>query len=58
MTPAARTRAGAAAAGPALERIDAALSAAEQLIAAGPPRSFLAIGLVHGAATITATEPP
>jgi uncharacterized protein len=45
-------------AGPALARIDAALSAAEALILAGGPRAFLAIGLVHGASTIAATEPP
>jgi GNAT superfamily N-acetyltransferase len=45
-------------AGPALTRIDAALSAAEELIAAGAPRSLLAIGLVHAASTIAATEPP
>jgi len=44
-------------AGPALERIDALLAAAEELIAeaVGDPRG--AIGLIHAAATIAATEP-
>jgi len=40
----------------ALARIDAAMSAAEALIARGGPESYAAIGLVHGAATIAATE--
>jgi uncharacterized protein len=43
--------------GPALVRIDAALAAAEQLIAAGGEQGFLAIGLVQGASAIAATEP-
>jgi hypothetical protein len=43
--------------GPTLERIDGLLAGAEQLIATpvGDPR--LAIGLIHAAATIAATEP-
>jgi hypothetical protein len=43
--------------GPALERIDGLLAGAEHLIAepAGDPRP--AIGLIHAAATIAATEP-
>lgn len=44
-------------AGPALERIDRALQGAVQLIAQGPDHAVLAIGLVHAAATIAATEP-
>lgn len=40
----------------ALARIDAALSAAEQLAANGGPESFEAVGLVHAAAVIAATE--
>lgn len=43
-------------AGPALERIDAAMRAAEQIIADGGPQSLGAIGLVHGALVIAATE--
>lgn len=45
------------AAGPALERIDAALAAAEQILAEASPESRAALGLVHGAAVIAATEP-
>jgi hypothetical protein len=45
-------------AGPTLARIDTALEAAEQLIAAGAPRSIPAIGLIHGAMCIAATERP
>jgi hypothetical protein len=45
------------AAGPALERIDAALQAAEQMLAEGGPQARAALGLVHGAAVIAATEP-
>ena len=44
-------------AGEALERIDAALAAAERLIADGGPGAWAAISLVHGAAAIAATEP-
>jgi hypothetical protein len=43
--------------GPALERIDAALAAAEQLIQADPDKAFLAFGLVMAASAIAATEP-
>ena len=43
--------------GPALDRIDAALAAAEQLIAAGGEQAVLALGLVLAASTIAATEP-
>ncbi|MDQ6777392.1 MAG: amidohydrolase family protein [Actinomycetota bacterium] len=44
--------------GPALERMDGLLDAAERLISTdgGDPRP--AIGLIHAAATIAATEPP
>ncbi len=45
------------AAGPALARIDAALSAAEGLLAQPAPASLMAFGLLHGAAVIAATEP-
>jgi uncharacterized protein len=45
------------AAGPALERIEAALQAAEQILAEGGPEARAALGLVHGAAVIAATEP-
>lgn len=44
-------------AGPALARIDIAMAAAEQLIANAGPGSLGAIGLVHAAAVIAATEP-
>ena len=44
-------------AGPALARIDSALSTAERLLTQPPPLSLLALGLVHGAAVIAATEP-
>jgi hypothetical protein len=44
-------------AGPAIERIDALLSAAEAVAVAGKPESLAAIGLVHAALTISATEP-
>jgi hypothetical protein len=43
-------------AGPALERIDSALAGAERLIADGGEERTLAIGLVHAAMTIAATE--
>ncbi|HEY5318974.1 MAG TPA: amidohydrolase family protein [Solirubrobacteraceae bacterium] len=43
--------------GPALERVDALLAAAEQLIATRAEDPRPAIGLIHGAATIAATEP-
>jgi hypothetical protein len=43
-------------AGPALARIDAALSAAEQLLHAGGDQAQLALGLVHGAMAIAGTE--
>jgi hypothetical protein len=45
------------AAGPALARMDALLAAAETLIGAGAEDPRPAIGLVHAAATIAATEP-
>jgi uncharacterized protein len=45
------------AAGPALERIDAALDAAERLILAGGRQAFAAIGLVHSTMVFAATEP-
>ena len=45
-------------AGPALARIDAALAAAERLLAEPPPISLIAYALAHGAAVIAATEPP
>ena len=45
------------AAGPALARIDSALSTAERLLAQPPPVSLWALGLLHGAAVIAATEP-
>jgi uncharacterized protein len=44
------------AAGPALERIDAALEAAEALIAAGEEQALSAVGLVHAALVVAATE--
>lgn len=44
-------------AAPALERIDTAMRATEQLIAAGGPEARGAIGLVHSAAVISVTEP-
>jgi hypothetical protein len=43
-------------AGPALERIDTALSSAERIIAGGGPEAPGAVGLVHGALVIAATE--
>ncbi|MDQ6822536.1 MAG: amidohydrolase family protein [Actinomycetota bacterium] len=43
--------------GPALERIDSLLAAAEQLIGEGGEPAFLAFGLVMAASAITATEP-
>jgi hypothetical protein len=45
-------------AGPALARIDAALSAAERLLGEPPPLSLMAYALVHGCAVIAATELP
>jgi hypothetical protein len=42
--------------GPALARIDAALAAAERLIPAGEEEAVAAIGLVHCAQTVAATE--
>jgi hypothetical protein len=45
------------AAGPALARIDSALSTAERLLTQPPPVSRSALGLLHGAAVIAATEP-
>ena len=45
------------AAGPALERIDALLAAAEQLLSAGGEGRAPAIGLVMAAEVIAATEP-
>jgi hypothetical protein len=44
------------AAGPALERIDAALAAAESLIAEATEEPILAVGLVMSAAALAATE--
>jgi hypothetical protein len=44
-------------AGPALERIERGLVAAEQLIANPGPESLAAVGLVHAASVIAATEP-
>ena len=43
--------------GPALARIDDLLATAESLIAAQSGDELLAIGLIHGAATIAVTEP-
>jgi hypothetical protein len=43
-------------AGPALARIDNAMRAAEHLIAKGGPQSLAAVGLVHAAAVVAATE--
>jgi hypothetical protein len=43
--------------GPALERIDGLLAGAEQLIATPVDDPRAAIGLIHAAATIAATEP-
>ena len=45
------------AAGPALERIDKLLCAAEELLAAGGERARTASGLVIAAGVIAATEP-
>jgi hypothetical protein len=42
--------------GPALERIDRALAAAESLIAEGTA-AFLAVGLVHASIAVASTEP-
>jgi predicted TIM-barrel fold metal-dependent hydrolase len=44
--------------GPALERIDALLSAAEQLVATDREQARVAFGLVLAAGVIAATEPP
>jgi uncharacterized protein len=44
-------------AGCALERVDAALAAAEQIVADGGEAANLAIGLAVAAATVAATEP-
>jgi hypothetical protein len=44
-------------AGEALLRIDAALAAAEVLIAAPPPSPFLAFALIHACSALAATEP-
>ena len=44
-------------AGPALARIDSALSTAERLLTQPAPVSRSALGLLHGAAVIAATEP-
>jgi hypothetical protein len=44
------------AAGPALERIDAALAAAEALIAAGEEQALTAFSLVHASLVVAATE--
>lgn len=44
-------------AGEALMRIDAALAAAEVLIAAPPPSPFLAFALLQACAALAATEP-
>jgi len=43
--------------GPALARIDQALGAAESLIGLGGERAFQAVGLVHSAMALAATEP-
>jgi hypothetical protein len=43
--------------GPALERIDGLLAAAEQLLAAGDAQARAAVGLVVAAGVIAATEP-
>jgi hypothetical protein len=45
------------AAGPALERIDTALQAAELLIAQPGPQALAGFGLIHGSVVIAATEP-
>jgi hypothetical protein len=45
-------------AGPALERIDAAMSATERIIADGGPDSLAAMGLVHASLVIAVTERP
>ena len=44
-------------AGPALERIDSLLAAAERLITESHQQAFLAVGLVMAASAIAATEP-
>jgi len=44
-------------AGEALRRIDAALAAAEVLIAGPPPSPFLAFALIHACSALAATEP-
>lgn len=43
--------------GPALERVDQLLAAAEQLIVQSREQAFLAVGLVMAASAIAATEP-
>jgi uncharacterized protein len=43
--------------GPAMERVDGLLAAAEQLLAAGDDRARAAVGLVMAAGVIAATEP-
>jgi hypothetical protein len=43
--------------GPTLERIDAALAAAESLINAGDEHAITGIGLMHAANTLAVTEP-
>jgi uncharacterized protein len=45
------------AAGPALDRIDALLAAAEQLVGAEPEQAFASFGLLMAAGAIAATEP-
>ena len=50
-------RSAAGEAGPAIERIDALLATAEKLAVSGAPESLAAIGLVHAASVIAATEP-
>jgi hypothetical protein len=44
-------------AGHAIERISAALAAAEQVLNGAEPEQFMAIGLIHAASTIAVTEP-
>jgi uncharacterized protein len=44
-------------AGHAIERISAALAAAEQVLNGAGPEQFMAIGLIHAASTIAVTEP-
>jgi hypothetical protein len=45
------------AAGPALERIDALLAGAEEMLAGAPEQAFAAFGLLMAAGAIAATEP-